>query len=258
MTPRRIAALLAASVFGCAARASAQAIVGAVAGDGAGAPVAAAEVEALGANGRAAARARTDEKGAFTLPLREPGVYRVRTSRIGYQPATSDTVTVGAGETVHVRSRLSAAAVAITPLTVTARTQPARSTRLEREGFYERQRMGFGVFRTREEIMRRLPTRTSELARGIAGVAVVPGQGTRWTIFITRTGARCVPKIVVDNLTVGMRDLDSVIQPQDVQGIEVYRGPSEVPARYMGGGSVCGLILIWSRIGEPEPQPAGS
>jgi hypothetical protein len=32
------------------------------------------------------------------------------------------------------------------------------------------------------------------------------------------------------------------------EGIEVYRGPSELPIQYQGTGGMCGAILLWSRI----------
>ena len=43
------------------------------------------------------ARALTDERGAFRLVTRQPGVYRLRTLRIGYTPVASEAFTLDAG-----------------------------------------------------------------------------------------------------------------------------------------------------------------
>lgn len=41
----------------------------------------------------------------------------------------------------------------------------------------------------------------------------------------------------------------TLISPQHVEGIEVYRRPAELPAQYSGARSGCGVILTWSRGG---------
>jgi hypothetical protein len=33
----------------------------------------------------------------------------------------------------------------------------------------------------------------------------------------------------------------------NLDGIEVYRGPSETPAMYGGTGGNCGTVLLWTR-----------
>ena len=43
------------------------------------------------------ARALTDERGAFRLVARQPGVYRLRTLRVGYTPVASEAFTLDAG-----------------------------------------------------------------------------------------------------------------------------------------------------------------
>jgi hypothetical protein len=35
------------------------------------------------------------------------------------------------------------------------------------------------------------------------------------------------------------------VRPNEVEGIEVYRRLSEVPAEYRKAGSECGVVLIW-------------
>ncbi|MGE0555255.1 MAG: hypothetical protein AB7R55_17635 [Gemmatimonadales bacterium] len=34
---------------------------------------------------------------------------------------------------------------------------------------------------------------------------------------------------------------------RELEAIEVYRGPAEVPMQYQSGGTVCGVVLFWTR-----------
>lgn len=47
--------------------------------------------------------------------------------------------------------------------------------------------------------------------------------------------------------------IDEVINPRDLEGIEVYRSMGTVPAEFQNTYSRCGVIVLWSRRG-----PAGS
>jgi hypothetical protein len=40
-----------------------------------------------------------------------------------------------------------------------------------------------------------------------------------------------------------------LVLPHEVAGIEVYRGPSEIPAEYQGADARCGAIVIWTHGG---------
>jgi hypothetical protein len=44
-------------------------------------------------------------------------------------------------------------------------------------------------------------------------------------------------------------DIDA-ISVNSLEGVEVYRGPSELPQQFAGGSSSCGAIVMWTRTGE--------
>jgi carboxypeptidase family protein/TonB-dependent receptor-like protein len=209
-------------------------------------------VEALNADGRAVQRGRTDKDGFFAFEFRQPGAYRIRTQRIGYTNSTSEPVQVDLRQTVQVEIKLTTGAVALEPLRVTAKTEPPHNRQLEEEGFYQRERIGFGKFLTQYEIAQRQPLETTEVFRGVPGIGLVPAGGSHYNLVLTRGGDNCSPRLLVDNLPIDQTDLDNMVKPQDIAGIEVYRGPSETPARWMGQRSACGLIVIWTRRGEPN------
>lgn len=244
-------ALALAALF-LAAPLSAQIMGGRVMDRASNEPIKDAIVEALNDAGRTVNRGRTDRDGFFVFEFREAGVYRIRTQRIGYRTTTSDSVRVEQRQTVQVEIKLSTGDVELAPLTVTAKTEPPHSRQLDQEGFYDRERMGFGKFLTQYEIQQKQPLETSEVFRGVPGVGLVPAGGTHYNLVITRGGDNCSPRVMVDNMAVDQQDMDSLVKPQDIAGIEVYRGPSEIPGRWMGQRSACGLVVIWTRRGNDD------
>ena len=53
----------------------------------------------------------------------------------------------------------------------------------------------------------------------------------------------------VDNIEMG-RDWQEGLGPGDIEGIEVFRRPAEIPAQWSGPNTTCGVILIWTRLGR--------
>jgi len=202
-------------------------------------------VEALRANGRSVSRARTDREGYAVLELPEGGEWRVRASRVGYQAATSTPVTVELRQTIETVVRISSSEVVLDPLTVTARTQPPRNNALDREGFYERERRGFGKFLTEYEVQRLLSNEASNIFRNVPGLRVV-ANGNRSIVTVSRGTQECIPKMIVDNMPTTAGELDSMVRPEQITGIEVYRGSNEIPSRWNGQANGCGLIVVWT------------
>lgn len=145
--------------------------------------------------------------------------------------------------------------VRLPPLTVEAsRAGKAGKTR----GFERRRRLHpAGVFVGRAEIERRDPRLLSNLLRGVAGVTPSRSAGEvgRQRIRMDRTLRRpaqrpCRVRYFVDGQPLpkdgGFR-IDA-LDPDDVEGIEVYRGVSEVPLRFQRREDRCGVVVIWTRV----------
>jgi hypothetical protein len=114
--------------------AEAQTIVGRVVDAGSGAAVPQAQVVATGGDPLSARTTLTDADGRFSLELRG-GAYRLEVTRIGYRNARPRTFNLAAGETVRVAVPLSAVALALEPVSATARPR-----RMRVEGFFEQLR----------------------------------------------------------------------------------------------------------------------
>ena len=244
-----------------AAPLAAQTVRGKVLDAATGEPVAQAQVTAASTEGRGAGRARTGPDGTFTLELRAAGTFRLRAERTGYRPATSQDLPVDVRETLEVVLRISATAVTIDPLTVTARVSPPRRRSLQLAGFYERERAGLGEFLRREDIERwsnmnlvqvidRMPG-TTVIGNGAKQVIVFDRAAVVGTLSRSQRGQRqdmCLPKVFLDGVVMSYVDgLTGVATPQQIEAVEAYRSASELPPQYGGLDAACGVILLWTR-----------
>ena len=65
--------------------------------------------------------------------------------------------------------------------------------------------------------------------------------------------AACYMSVYVDGLRIwgpGTPDPPDFegMRNNQYEGVEIYRGPSELPTQYQGTGAACGAILLWSRV----------
>ena len=229
---------------------------GALAGavqDEAGHGLVAAEVTLIGGTGQ---RAVSDEGGRFVL-LRIPlGDVRLSVRRLGYQPREVSAYVAGtrAGQGV----------------TVVLKQLPQRIAAIEvkgkrREyggpmgGFYQRldSKSGGGRFFTREQIDSIRPYSTTDLLRRIPGLAFAPTGSDMGGSVIKSRDRRCSPLIWVDGTPASTSYYNpDLVNPRTIEGIEVYAGVATVPSLLIGpaGAGACGVIAIWTRIGENAPE----
>lgn len=193
--------------------------------------------------------ARTDDGGEFTLRSVPVGAVTISLRRVGFK-RTDLPVTV-------VANRNPSIDVTLQPLTqdlaaVVVTEDEARQRTWVKE-FYERRKIGLGTFITREEIEQRNPGLMSEMFRTLPGVQLVRSSrlGGQSVIRFARTTSTrdCPPQFYVDGVSVDGMNIDDMY-PQDVEGVEVYRGPAVIPVQFKKqlGNSICGVIAIWTRL----------
>lgn len=203
----------------------------------------------------------TDSLGTFRYVLRRPGSVRLRVSRLGYRAATSPEVTTGGSSYVNVEMRLKSDAVLLAPLAVVARSEARPSPVLD--GFHARLRSGMGRYFTRDDVERVKPAFLSDLIVHVPGLSVrSSGSGFERHIYSSRAAgvARDCPALIyVDGFLLNPRThtgevagltLDEAVTPQNVEGIEVYRGLSTVPAEFLHHDAQCAVIVVWTRRGD--------
>jgi hypothetical protein len=161
------------------------------------------------------------------------------------------------------------------PLEVTAESPKPRG--IDREGFEDRRRLGFGKFIDSTELRRSEHRRVSDILRGLPGVRIVrfrecdrsasnrcgpieerAATGRGDTSFY-RLGGRdeyCWMSVIWDGHPLywsgsgtSPPDLGRLMRVADLEAIEIYRSAGEAPTEYSGASGACGVILLWSRRG---------
>lgn len=181
----------------------------------------------------------TDSDGGFHFAEIPAGVYELEFRHLGFQEVFA-TVEMDAGGYVDVQVRMVPAAVELDPVVVTS----SRRDRLALAGFYDRRQSASGHFITRDEIQDRRVNRVSQLFRSIAGFRVIPSRQTSDHMVVGR--GNCQPSLYIDGVlmrTVAAWELDHVLQPDHLEGLEVYSA-SQTPGQFLAGR--CGTIVAWT------------
>ena len=197
----------------------------------------------------AASRAQTDDSGSYRLTAVSLGATRLLARRVGYAPETLSVV-VAAGEPTRV-DVIMAAAIDVLPMEVVT----ADPTRGKMGPFNRRKSRGVGAFVTRAEIEKRQPGSMSEMLRYLPGVSVTQKMaGEPQPVHMQRSvnssmQSTCVVQLYVDGHPYPNGNIDD-FSPVLVEGVEVYRSASEIPADFRTRDATCGLIALWTR--DPE------
>ncbi len=189
----------------------------------------------------------TDDDGAFLFREVPSGTYRIYVSTLGYE-RMRDTLQVNGERDLELILPLSRDPVRLEPIIV--RADPVQSPRRDWEGRAEYRSV---YLVTREEIKRRNPDDMSDLLNAVPGGIVVPTPPYGYTLLLR---GQCLPGVWLDGIEIPyVTSIDQFMSPHDVEAIEVYHG-FELPVEF--GVNPCGGILIWTRMGEPDPPGTDS
>ncbi len=201
-------------------------------------------------------RAASSDSGEFLLNGAPPGRVTVFARRLGFYP-DSKRVLLKPGDTKQVHFVLEKMQAELDAVLVT--TQPGEDGRLSE--FWTRRGAGFGVFMTRADIEKRRAQRSVDLFRMVNGLRVLSADdggmtrlvSSRQSVPSTRGRGRgvatsCSMQYYVDGIFMppGWFSVDQ-LTPDMIEAIEIYRGPSEIPARFNQKDTACGLVVIWTR-----------
>lgn len=243
-----------------------------------GVPIPVVRVELSDGRGRTLGAASTDGEGRFRFPDIGPGPVTLFAERIGYAALLVEERVV-AGEALIVTLRLSPEVLTLAPFEVEAGDRPRRA---ELEGFTDRARRGVsGVHLTRSEIESRNAGRLTDLLSGVPGLRIVESPsvgGAQRLVSLAwnlpgRAGGGCPIQVFVNGRPApdpgplggigGLSRVDGVpvdhlVQPEDLEGIEVYTELSSVPPEFLTAEAGCGVIALWTRAGlRARTDPAG-
>jgi hypothetical protein len=208
---------------------------------------------------------RVNAFGEFMIRATRAGLLSIQARAVGFYPDRRRLLISGQ-DTISVVFRLEPAAQALESLAVTAPAPvPARM-----QPFEERRRAGFGKFFTRELLRSQEHRPLGDVLSQTAGVRLVRrptrcgggfavavrGGATSQPWMRCATGDRfpvaCYVSVFLDGISLYTT---GSIEPIDInqfavnglEAIELYRGPSETPIQYLGTGSACGALVLWTR-----------
>ena len=223
----------------------------------------------------------SDEHGAFVVASPEPGSFVLLAGALGYHETPAGVFELGEGGSISVRYGLRPRPVELDEIVVTL-DRPTTIHHLVRNGFVRRLQRGLGVFITPHAIEESTARSTEQLLTGRPGIRVgpvytkpsanvtgdiqvrLPRTDIGEAILVAGPTGWCMPTLYVDGVRsfydpdAGLT-LSSVAGIDDVEAVEVYRRPAEIPVEYdPGPGSNCGVIVAWTKTGlAPGQRPGG-
>jgi hypothetical protein len=195
-----------------------------------------------------------------------PGALPVRVTHAGFEPVIGSVV-VQAGELAEVAVTLDP--LALDPIVVTAR----RRGMLTDVHWRANNHIG-GIYLMADEIRARAPSRVSDVVRAQPSVHITSSGSGRTGQIELRGG--CAPHVWLDGVRITLdaplvRDENpnarpmptrrepwaledayaalNMVHPSSIEVIEIFRGPSELPAEFGGSLGGCGAIAIWTTRG---------
>jgi hypothetical protein len=250
-------------------------LVGRVIDDTSARPLGAAQVTLTTHDGRVLQRTETDEVGEFAFDVKDRvSAVRLQVRRLSYKPNTTPVLHFDDHKFFQLEVRLDPDAILLAPLEVVAWSKVEPSPFLE--SFKERVETGNGYYITRADVEARRPMYTTDLLRDVPGLTLIgSGSGLHPMVSVsgrsttTQMGGNCPTQIWIDGFLLNRRTIggagptqdfriDDAVSPGSIEGIEVYRGLSSVPAEFLNEDARCGVIAIWTRRGgrvgrQPPP-----
>ena len=205
---------------------------------------------------RTSLKIATGARGRFRITDVQMGTYILTVRRFGYSPVAS-VISVSAGDTLRLTYSLEPLrAGRLDTVRVTERRQSRNLMEFER-----RRQLGVGKFLTAAEMEQRGSIDVATLLRGFSTLSVVRDDNTGITSLQSRRdqgnmlfaqgAGPCAVQVVVDNVPMPREvDVELLPRPKEIAGIEVYGGPSGIPAQFAGPDRRCGMVLIWTKDGS--------
>jgi hypothetical protein len=182
-----------------------------------------------------------DSLGRFRVSDLPAGPVEVAIQAIGYTPQTYKFSAV-AGQEIDRIFPLQFSGTKLPELEVKARVQRLAPRYSE---FERRRGLGMGAYFRWDEIKDRGFSSVGDALRSVRGVKIRCDQAAFECHAVMARTPQCFPTWWIDG--VETRSFHENTPIRDIYGIEIYRGPGEVPADYGGSNAGCGTIVMWTK-----------
>ncbi|HMH81891.1 MAG TPA: carboxypeptidase-like regulatory domain-containing protein, partial [Gemmatimonadales bacterium] len=183
----------------------------------------------------------TDSAGHFALTGLDSGLYVIDIRAVGYAPAAWHLV-LKSRQVLRQLFQMDPLPVELPEVVVTGR-QPLSARRFA--DFERRRQAGMGAFLTQERIERANTASLVDVLVTVRGVQQVC-LSNQCVAKMVRSPPGCYPQYYLDGHE-SSAYFARLTPPQDVKGVEIYRGSSETPGEFQGSNSGCGVIAIWTK-----------
>jgi hypothetical protein len=214
--------------------------------DSLGIPVPLAEIVLLGTSFKALA----DSDGIFRIAGIPRGLHPVIVRSIGWKPLFF-MLRMEENDEFIGRIGLEPAPQRLPELTVEGGrfAKPAEYALTTRyDDFFRRRQVRPGIFRTRGDPSFANAISTGDLLKMIPGVRVSFGEGGTSVEFSRCRGGSSKVAVWIDGarvMTNNHNEALDYLRPANIEMIEVYRGPGQIPGEFLDDS--CAAIVIWTR-----------
>ena len=199
-------------------------------------------------------RTMSDSSGSFTIPLAQERA-RVQVRALGYAPLDT-IVTFEPGQSTAVTLRMARNVQLLAPVVTEAILAYGKPIRYQHTGrfddFYERRARRPGTFFAREDIEAGGRNTVFDLMSSVPGIVVsrrLDGPHVRIARCVgssMRSGGKTLA-VFVDGQRLGTGGLEFLadLKTNEIETMEVYRGPTQLPLEAMG--DACAAVFITTR-----------
>lgn len=184
----------------------------------------------------------SDSSGRFTadgLPL---GELEVSIAALGYVPLRVKVFLQSEGRATERAFTMEFSGDKLPDIVVTSRAQRLAPRYMD---FERRRERGLGAYFRWDELKQRGFNTVGDALRTVRGVRIVCDQRNFECNAVMSRTPNCPPEWWIDGVNV--RTFTENTPIRDIYGIEIYRGPGEVPGEFAGSNAGCGVIAMWTK-----------
>jgi hypothetical protein len=211
----------------------------------------------------------TDTLGQFTMQFRG-GTFQVAAVRAGYKSVLSAPMALQNGERLTIRIPIAVDGDPTHSIGVLEHVRPTAAAKgdarqVAMDGFNTRRNVGTGLHYDHAQLIRSPERTLGGFLQTVPGLRIADPNSANSTTVLrsqsmqpagSRSGPSCQVAWFLDGHRMdipghpdSMTDALGSIALENIDGLEVFRGVSEIPSEFAAPDVRCGAIAVWTRIG---------